>query len=60
MTTELPPWEVLLERCRTRKAEIARLAKTGTFTHESELIDADDSRLAEWAKRIPDEPARLG
>lgn len=60
MMPEILPWEILLERRRARKREVARLAKAGVFVHESELIEADDPRLAEWAKRIPDEPARVG
>jgi hypothetical protein len=50
----IPAFEDLTTQRRNEKNEVLRLAKGGVFSHESELIYADDPRLAEWAKRIPE------
>lgn len=46
-------FDELLEQRRAEKKEALRFARAGLGVHDSELVYADDPRLAEWAKRMP-------
>ena len=52
--TDIPDFSAISEQRHAEKAEALRFAKAGLGVHDSELVYADDPRLLEWAKRIPE------
>ena len=53
---ELPEFDEMLEQRRAEKAEALRFARAGLGVHDSEMVSADDPRLAEWAKVLREHP----